>query len=79
MAITGGLRPAAGSSWPGIALIVLALGCDALVANLEEARFFRVPQPSSQAEVACMLSAFAALYALGVMLATGALYSLARV
>ena len=63
---------AAGSSWPGIALILVALACDALVANLEEVRFFRVPQPSSQAEVACLLSSFAAAYALAIMLATGA-------
>ena len=71
--VTGGRKLAGESAWPGVVLISLALCCDALVANLEEAWFFRVAQPSSQAEVAAGLSAISAGYALVITMVTGAL------
>ena len=66
--------PEGESAWPGVLLITLALCCDALVANLEEAWFFRAPQPSSQAEVAMGLSAISAAYALLITVITGAVH-----
>lgn len=69
--MAGGSKPGGESAWPGILLISLALCCDALVANFEEAWFFRVPQPSSQAEVATGISMISAGYALGITVITG--------
>ena len=64
--------PEGESAWPGVVLIGMALCCDALVANLEEAWFLRAPQPSTQAEVATGLSAISAGYALLITVITGA-------
>ncbi|GIM06920.1 hypothetical protein Vretimale_11162 [Volvox reticuliferus] len=57
----------------GVALIAVALLCDALTANLEERQFFRIKTPASHAEVMTYLSMFAALESFVVLCATGEL------
>mmetsp|Transcript_11692 Transcript_11692/g.20760 ORF Transcript_11692/g.20760 Transcript_11692/m.20760 type:complete len:361 (+) Transcript_11692:119-1201(+) len=57
-------------SWVGIALISVALVCDALTANLEERLFFRIKAPCSHSEVMMYLSAFAAVESFAVIYMT---------
>lgn len=57
--------------WAGIALISLALVCDAMTANLEERWFFRIRTPASHSEVMLYLSCFAAVYSGVVLVASG--------
>ncbi|GLI59764.1 hypothetical protein VaNZ11_001725 [Volvox africanus] len=57
----------------GVALIAVALLCDALTANLEERQFFRIKTPASHAEVMTYLSMFAALESFMVLCVTGEL------
>ncbi|KAK9830410.1 hypothetical protein WJX72_011608 [[Myrmecia] bisecta] len=54
----------------GVVLLSLAPLCDAVTANLEEAKFFRVDKPCSQAEVVACLCSCAALYSLVILIAT---------
>mmetsp|Transcript_18642 Transcript_18642/g.40045 ORF Transcript_18642/g.40045 Transcript_18642/m.40045 type:complete len:358 (+) Transcript_18642:176-1249(+) len=61
-------------SWAGIALISVALVCDAMTANLEEKQFFRIRVPCSHAEVMLYLSTFAAFESFVVLYFTGELW-----
>ncbi|GAX81280.1 hypothetical protein CEUSTIGMA_g8712.t1 [Chlamydomonas eustigma] len=61
-------------SGAGVALISLALICDALTANLEERQFFRIPQPCSHAEVMLFLSTFAAAESFVVLVVSGEIW-----
>jgi adenosine 3'-phospho 5'-phosphosulfate transporter B3 len=61
-------------SGAGIALISLALICDALTANLEERQFFRIPQPCSHSEVMLYLSTFAAAESFVVLVVSGEIW-----
>jgi adenosine 3'-phospho 5'-phosphosulfate transporter B3 len=61
-------------SWAGIALISLALVCDALTANLEERQFFRIKQPCNHAEVMLYLSTFAMAESFIVLVGSGEIW-----
>jgi len=54
----------------GIGLIVIGMGLDAATSNYEEAAFFRVPQPASQAEVVAFSSLFGSAWGLMLLLPT---------
>eukprot|EP00798_Chlamydomonas_sp_ICE-L_P005542 gene5542-4178_t len=58
----------------GIILISLALMCDAMTANLEEKKFFRIKTPCSHSEVMLYLSLFAAAESFFVILASGEIW-----
>ncbi|KAG2483303.1 hypothetical protein HYH03_017806 [Edaphochlamys debaryana] len=58
----------------GVALIAIALVCDALTANLEERQFFRIRTPATHAEVMVYLSTFAAAEAFVVLCGSGELW-----
>lgn len=64
--------PHAQGEWTGVALLLAALVMDAVVANLEEGRFFRSVTPASRVEVMTYLSAFGALYSLVTLALSGA-------
>lgn len=61
-------------SWSGIALISMALVCDALTANLEERQFFRIKQPCNHAEVMLYLSTFAMAESFIVLVGSGEIW-----
>ena len=61
-------------SWAGIALISMALVCDALTANLEERQFFRIKQPCTHAEVMLYLSTFAMAESFIILVGSGEIW-----
>ncbi|KAK9817013.1 hypothetical protein WJX72_008311 [[Myrmecia] bisecta] len=70
----GDREGSAAFSAAGVVLISLASMFDAVSANLEEARFFRVEQPCSQAEVVACMCGCAAVYSFVALLMTGELW-----
>eukprot|EP00798_Chlamydomonas_sp_ICE-L_P002985 gene2985-12993_t len=58
----------------GIVLISVALMCDAMTANLEEKKFFRIETPCSHSEVMLYLSLFAAAESFCVIVASGEIW-----
>lgn len=59
----------------GVGLILLALFADAATSNIEEKRFFRVPSPSSQAEVIFYSSALATAFGAVAVVVTGEFFA----
>jgi len=62
----------------GVLLIALGVLCDAGTSNFEEKRFFRVEQPSSQAEVIFYSSLIGAAYGLVLLVWTGEMWPAVR-
>ncbi len=62
----------------GVVLITLALFADAATSNFEEKRFFRIPDPVSQAEVIFCSSLLASALGFAVLLPTGELWPALR-